>query len=145
MSGNRIASILEEVLGLFGILPLSASVFHKVNPFLRCAQRGEIHCRRWIDGTGRHCTDAMHRRRIFHLTPECELYAMLLKATPFRRSVLPILRAGELFRVVLSMNSSEFCHGTESPSELTQDQVWLRLNSVFFVTVPSCEDPVVVS
>jgi hypothetical protein len=59
------------------------------------------------------------------------IYTMLLKATPFRRSVLPTLSAGELARVVLSMNSAEFAWETNDAAKLTQDQVWIRLVGVF--------------
>jgi len=60
------------------------------------------------------------------------LYGMLLKATSFRRSVLPTFSVGELARVVLSMNSAEFAVETApDPGELTQDQVWVRLVRVF--------------
>jgi hypothetical protein len=59
------------------------------------------------------------------------LYMGLLKATPFRRSVLPASSAGELARVVLSMNSSEFVSETTSASCLTSDQVWIGLVHVF--------------
>jgi hypothetical protein len=59
------------------------------------------------------------------------IYTMLLKATPFRRSVLPTLSAGELSRAVLSMNGAEFTRETNGAAKLTQDQVWIRLVGVF--------------
>jgi hypothetical protein len=59
------------------------------------------------------------------------LYSALLKATPFRRSELPVLSAGELARAVLSMNSHEFPQEKNGTSELTSDQVWTRLVGVF--------------
>ncbi len=58
------------------------------------------------------------------------LYVGLLKATPFRRSVLPTLSAGELARVALSMNGSEFAGEATGTSVLTRDQVWMRLVDV---------------
>lgn len=59
------------------------------------------------------------------------LYMGFLKATPFRRSVLPVSNAGELARVVLSMNSSEFDSESTRAAGLTKDQVWMGLVRVF--------------
>lgn len=59
------------------------------------------------------------------------LFDRLLKITHFQRSVLPVLTAGELARVALSMNGAEFFRKTEDTSKLTQDLVWIKLVGVF--------------
>jgi len=58
-------------------------------------------------------------------------YKALLEATAFRRSELPVLRVGELARVILSMNSGEFPQSQQDTSELNSDQIWMRLVGVF--------------
>lgn len=58
------------------------------------------------------------------------LYASLLEATPFLRSVLPVFTAGELARVALSMNRAEFPQ-LETKSALSSSQVWDKLVRIF--------------
>jgi hypothetical protein len=58
-------------------------------------------------------------------------YTMLIEATHFRRSVLPTFSAGELARVVLSLNSTDLALEENNAARLTSDQVWIRLVGVF--------------
>jgi hypothetical protein len=73
------------------------------------------------------------------------LYTALLKATYFRRTVLPVLTAGELARVILSMNAAELLREEIGSPELTNDQVWIKLVDVFCDQMAFKRDDVVPS